>query len=509
MKTLSCFILCLLLLCNVFLVFSQENFDEYNDLFIDDNTAATEENSLEEFGEEWTLDSGVLTLDGEHSANMILPINPYYFNYNTPTRSPRVLNTIGLQYDTAHIKTVFNINADVWGGVQTESENNLGMGQGIFSLGESYIAFFNDYINISAGLKEYAWGSSLGFNPTDNINAFDYRQGIYAKRIPVLSAALTLYPLSFIVIEGIYVPLFQQNVYAFANSDTRVSVFQKNLQKQNNRFAISISGENPALDPYMYQAGVRTKFYLAFMDFAFSYIYDIDDNYSIDTITTTIPTLTSSGSIHYDLIQRRIHRFGLDMTGVAGAFTWWGEGAFNISEDYNLNLPKVRNHTAQWTMGGDLTIGKDDALHIGLQHIGKYVFDYNNTIDFTDTAGDIIEYQNNILGQETEALNLGMMLTLSLGLLDDKITPALQSGYFFPLLYDESSYLRYGSALISPVITFALVDSFALNIGAMLSFAWIAQENGAIILNQNVPRGKASDNNQVYIEFVYKWSKFL
>lgn len=491
----------------------EEDFAEYGELFeeevFDDESSSNEDGNGNNIGS--SNAENPFTLRGEHSAHIPVPINQDHFNYEAYPRAPRQENTLGFEYESKFVKTVFNLNADYWAVSSYKLQDSVNV-----NLGESYISLSTDNIDLSMGLLYYEWGSGLGINPTDKLNAFDFRYGMEPERIPNLSTSVKLYLFNMISLEGIYIPLYTSNIYPL----NTVEVFKNNIQEAmrekginvgalklpQNNISANVRTQVLDFDPSQFQVGAKTSFYLSIADISLIYIYDIDDFYSIDERTDTLDILSQSFTTQYEFTQRRINRFGLDVMSTVGDATVWLETAFNLTEDYNLDLPKIRNHNLEWTLGTDFNIGKNNQGHIGIQQFGKYIFNYKrNIIGSTDTE-DIIEYQNYILGQETEALYLGLLTNLDWKFLDDKIIPKLNLLYSFPLLYDEATYFRPGSLGTVPSIEFAPTDALTLSVGSTLTFAWIEQENGDIVLDEHHSFGQAANNNKVFLELRYKWA---
>lgn len=81
---------------------------------------------------------------------------------------------------------------------------------------ESYLMYYTDHVELTAGLQIKNWGVSRSYNPTDSLNRYDFERNFYTP--PKLGELMisakgswdNIGPFTELSIEGIFLPLFQE-----------------------------------------------------------------------------------------------------------------------------------------------------------------------------------------------------------------------------------------------------------------------------------------------------------
>ncbi|MBI4824038.1 MAG: hypothetical protein HY805_07410 [Nitrospirae bacterium] len=91
---------------------------------------------------------------------------------------------------------------------------------------EAYIAFRGEQADFYLGKRLYSWGKAEGFNPTDNINPYDFMDFLDREKLGVFSASVE-YAIGESTVEVVLIPLFTPS----------------RLPEQNNRWAGNVEDQ--------------------------------------------------------------------------------------------------------------------------------------------------------------------------------------------------------------------------------------------------------------------------
>ncbi|HOV14621.1 MAG TPA: hypothetical protein PK771_10085, partial [Spirochaetota bacterium] len=195
----------------IFSIFAE---DDYSALF--DNIKSDENTTDKSVNNDKKTDlsnfSGIpdfkLTLYGDHKAEFRMPVIPDHFNFNGPIKAPKFLNELGIEvkYKDLKFKSAGKFDLIL---------NDFGSWDKVLNLKplENYISWSPWKVKLAAGLQFFSWGTADGLNPTDNINARDYTTGATSEKIPILSAAFSMYPVDFFSFDVVYVPFEQNDIF--------------------------------------------------------------------------------------------------------------------------------------------------------------------------------------------------------------------------------------------------------------------------------------------------------
>ena len=422
--------------CLFLYLFSVENYDDlFSDLSSDVIEESSSENSLI-----YDLPQFKLSFSGEHSLDFHVPLIEEHFNWDTYYKTPKFKNLLGFEINYKILKVVSLWQLDI-------IMNSSGDWQEVleFAPDENYISLSPWKFNIKAGFQKFSWGTADGINPTDNINPYDLRGGFDSEKIPALSLDVEFYPLDWFAIEAVYLP------FPLSNRLT-INVVEE-VDDKFGKFGTDVKEKKLDYDPKSFILGGKAGFFFRYVDFSFSYLYDIDSAYTPDF------SLKKYGAFYVpeeiELAYKRVHYFGADFKALAGIFGIWGEICYSLTEDYILDKYGIRNHLLRWCTGFDFNYGPDDDFYFNCQYTGDFIPDFDTEFykDYEDGNPELNEdksyylvfYQRSIvnqLGGSYQGLTQGIVLNVSWSFLDDLLKYEIKTAYFLPLIYDYNHEKR-------------------------------------------------------------------
>ncbi|MBQ3923152.1 MAG: hypothetical protein II707_07635 [Spirochaetales bacterium] len=567
------FVLIILLLTSLF-AYAED--DDYLSLFGDsgssDSSEETQTDSSSFGGYDFSaIPDFKLSLFGDHEAEFRMPVLPDYFNFDSYIKAPKFRNNLGIEVNYKSLKLVSSFKFDIILKESVLSGTPPNQWQEILNVMpmENYISWSPWKIKFAAGLQTFSWGAADGMNPTDNINPRDYRFGADSEKIPILSAAFSMYPVDWFSFDLVYVPFEQDNYFPVDFRDYVPDIlfastasynvddgFQANSDK-------NLTFDKLNFDPSTLLAGSKFNFRFPHVDFSFSYLYDYDDYYtpeiSLQTCMINVRTkgmdlsetqyamfngldiefpLPFTTLSELNLIRRRVHRFGADIKGAVDRFGLWAELCFNMTDDYLMESYKIRNHSLNFTTGFDFSYGPDDAFYMNFQIVGQVNFNYDDTFykdypfysmfdvddisdakmnpaDMIDSMGTFASKEEmekfyyrvlvNKLSASTEWCNLGFALQMNWPVLDNLLKPSITASYMLPIGYDTDYQHRYGCLFVKPELDIQPFDSFHIVIGADLYFSWRKLKDKDVEMYQYDKLGMLHKDSSVYVAVKYKW----
>jgi len=442
-----------------------------------------------------------ITLGGDHQAEYKMPLYGDSWDYDGAMKTPGIVNRLGVEVDEGQVRAV-----SMWRVVTAPDADGTGAASIQVAPLENYITWGPSPFRFSMGYQVFAWGSSDGRSPTDNINPRDYSDiDDGAEKIPVLSASLNWYPNEIISFESVYLPVPGQ------------SVFPIDYQKALLAYGFGSASYQPvSFSPESYVAGAKINLRSQDIDLSLDYLYDYDQFYTplVSITGTPLPSNTS-----VVLERKRIHRFGADAKTTVGPVGIWSEACFSLTgntdaSDYSERLSKL-----DYTVGLDFSYGPQDTYYLNLQYVGRIIPGYDKSANIPDPTDMTSYFQRNLVGfvgGEREGVAQGLVLNARWDLADARIVPSISGSYTFPFNYDTNTYdqtglpigtlTRYGNLFIKPQVDLVPVDSFHITIGCVLSYAW--DESGdAVSLNTTTDTvGIYTPSNNAFIAVSYKWN---
>ncbi|MBN2535060.1 MAG: hypothetical protein JXB88_19420 [Spirochaetales bacterium] len=518
----------LILFCLLITVqlYCEQNYDDLFDEYFpetENNDEETTGSSVDQTEEESSdgvdknTDILKMELSGTSGCNFHVPFLDEYDDFLMPN-VPGFTNKAGYSFQYKDVKVFSEWQIDLL----LNEEGILNDFINVSPL-ENYVSWNSDILTIVMGYQNYNWGTADTINPTDNCNPKDYTNGNNIKDIPVLSLRISLFPFDWLQTNIVYIPYKQKDIF---NTD-----FYSLLSNQFPTSTIDINHPDFSIESFI--IGTKTNFYLKYLDFSFSYIYDIDPFYTPE-ITLAAEDISAMyslppGSVYsyarvdsIDLAQERIHRFGFDFRSAIEAVGVWGEICYSLTTDYDLSTYKIRNHKLLWIAGLDFNYGPEDEFYLNFQYAGQYIPGFDDKF-YTDYPGGMPDsdqmtdksameefyYRSlaNALGNETEGLLHGFILKADWPLFNSFVTPSIAIAYFLPQLYDTKKETRLGGVIANPEIDVMPVDSFHLLFGADLFYSWYKEKDSSDIeIYENDRVGMYYKNNNFYIKAIFYWN---
>ncbi|NOX87989.1 MAG: hypothetical protein GXO77_03115 [Calditrichaeota bacterium] len=284
-----------------------------------------------------------------------------------------------------------NSKADIFGSVEIRNDQADPSRNRIY-LDEAYINLYLGDFDIRVGKQIYAWGRADGFNPTDNLTAWDFSDILDTEdeKIGVVSARVNYYFGDWSM-EAVLEPSFTASVLP----DGAASRWWLKMPPVVPNPAYPQAGL-PTLKaayviapPVLPDQGVRSTQYALKLsgtargwDFSVSWFDGFDDLPSIHTATVVDSAFTSA----LITLQPKYHRrraIGADFATAFNRLGVRGEAAYYLTEDWNGVDPDVDDPYLQYVLGLDYTFrdvlpGKD--LFILLQWVQEVQTPNRNTV---------------------------------------------------------------------------------------------------------------------------------
>jgi len=420
------FLITLLLIAGIFLAYSETDYGalfdnvESGDSTLDDSGIT---NGLSDFS---PIPDFKLSLYGDHKFDFHIPVIPDHMNFEGAIKAPKFLNEFGLEINYKEIKLKSVGKFDV-------VLNDFGSWDRVLNIKplENYVSWSPWKIKLAAGLQFFSWGTADGVNPTDNINPRDYAVGANSDKIPILSAAFSMYPVDFFSFDVVYVPFEQNDIFprdikaeipdelfygrSLDNTSDAVNYLLTNavaiqtgtitnadIAKEFTKYmGSSPNAKNVDIAKFEFEP---KNFTIPKVDFSFSYLYDFDPYYTPE-LTLTKEKIQNTGTTYYQnvpsppypapvipvaipesyfwrvseikLVRNRIHRIGTDVKASIDRFGLWGEFCFNLAEDYFSNRYTKRNHKISYVAGMDFSYGPNDDFYFNFQYFGEVYLNYD------------------------------------------------------------------------------------------------------------------------------------
>lgn len=352
-----------LLLISSFCIFP----DDLSDLFTDMETIS-DQNELS------------LTINGTHDFLYVLP-----FSDTKDFEEPTFKSNFYIKYKAKNIEIISN-----W--IFYIPDNKI-------NADENYIKINFNKTKISIGNITYSWGTADKKNPTNYLNSKDYSDILDVKTLPVVSISLEQYFSNFSV-QVVYIPVKNENVFDF-----ETDVYD-------------------GIEDFIIGGCFN---YYGDLDISLSYIYDIDDFYTLDN--------------DLNLSNQRINRIGLSSKTTLNIFGIWTELNYSnvdISSDY-----------LEWTTGFDFNWGSTNQGYVNLQYTGKWIkfFEIDNVQN---------TYQN-----ISEEITQGIIMSTNYTFYNEEIELELISIYLISINEENSFALK-------PGINYTPIDSLNFNLSMQL-----------------------------------------
>lgn len=239
-------------------------------------------------------------------------------------------------------------------------------------LDEAYINLYLGDFDLRIGKQIYAWGKADGFNPTDNLTAWDYTDILDTEDEKIGQISLRAdYYIGNWSLEGVVVPSFTPSSLPGTNSRWYPKLPSKILNPAypamgNAILDVSYLSTSPSLPDEglnSTQYALKLSGTFAGWDISLSWFDGFDDLPSIRTDHLIDSSFTNANiSIKEEYKRRRA--LGADFATTLGKFGLRGEAAYYITEDWNGFDPAIDDPYLQYVIGldytfNDLLAGKD------------------------------------------------------------------------------------------------------------------------------------------------------
>ncbi len=367
-------------------------------------------------------------------------------------------------------------------------------------------------IDLSLGYQRFSWGRTDGINPTDNINPIDMSDLLSLASTersdivqPVPALAVNWYPTDFMMVEGVFVPLFT----APGMPDIS-SYLPEDLSSLTVRF------HEPERELASFEAGLRTGFFLSAVDFSLSYLYTWDQVPDIADIGIALQDMggyTIGIPTSVDLTFNRVHIIGGDFALPIGEIDFRGEAAYTFTQDWEGSDIRVKNPSFQYAIEAGYTFFDSltaqlifsQTLVPGFRKISDYEADLT-AVDQSETYYEEAYTINfsPLLSRQRGPAGSTLMLILTSPLFSDYLEAALIGIYNFPSDYDDDSQeKKYGDFMLAPSLTYQIADALSLELGAHLFFSYKQESSGDVVSDRYTTFGMADDLDQVRVAVRY------
>ncbi len=497
-----------------------------------------------------------MKLFGDHYFQYHLPMQEG--NYSTFIKAPKFINKFGLDIEKGDIE--LHSEWEVRGVLNETGEwNELSEAR----IGENYIKWKQERINIGFGYQDYSWGVADEFNPTNNLNPKDYEKGYEIDDIPILSASIRFYPNESFSFEGVFIPFEQSDKYFFDFEDEIPSELFSEFRftgydLQTNRPVVGLLSNTSKTNfdylkfsPKSSLLGIKANYFSTDLDLSLSYVYDIDpfytpvldfeeytigvdksvetrlnEEYSPEKAAEIINQLSNQKTYRVskiDLTRRRIHRLGFDAKTIIDKYGIWLEACYSITEDKSNNSYKLRNDDLSWTAGLDFNYGPNDRFYVNLQYTGKWISKYDDKF-FTDYQNGMPSldqvsnpnymeeyYYRSIvqpLGIQTERVTHGILAQFEWSFYNETLKPVINAYYTIPSGYDGKQKKRYGSLMLNPELEYMPGSSIHFKLGSYLAYSWYKPVGSNEIKNNDRSDliGYLYPFNNIYLKVTYEWN---
>jgi hypothetical protein len=239
-------------------------------------------------------------------------------------------------------------------------------------LDEAYVDLYLGPVDIRLGRQIFAWGRADGFNPTDNLTAWDYSDFLDTVDEQLgLVAALATYYVGDWSLEGVLAPAFTPSVWPELDSRWWPELPE---QIPNPAFpragAPLLEASYEFLDDVLPDEGLQALQYalrvtglLGGWDVSVSWFDGYDDLPALHASTAVDSSFTAA-RVEVEPRYHRRRSVGADFATTLGQFGVHGEAAYYLTADWSGTDPAIDDPYVHFVVGGDFTfadvVGSDD-----------------------------------------------------------------------------------------------------------------------------------------------------
>lgn len=241
-------------------------------------------------------------------------------------------------------------------------------------LDEAYVDLFLGPVDLRIGRQVLAWGRADGFNPTDNLTAWDFSDILDTddEELGLAGAAATWYVGDWSA-QGVIAPTFTPSVLPDQDSrwwpDLPSSVPNPAFPEAVEPFLTATyefaneTRPDEGLDSFQY--AIRVSGTLGRWDVSASWFDGFDDLPSLH-LTTSVDSAFTVVSIAVEPRYHRRRAIGADFATAVGSFGLHWEAAYYLTADPDGTDPAIDDRYLHYVVGGDRTfydlVGEKDLL---------------------------------------------------------------------------------------------------------------------------------------------------
>ena len=313
----------------------------------------------------------------------------------------------------------------------------------IVAIDEAYLDVVFDWLDVRGGWQTFSWGTGDLYNPTNNLNPVDFSDLFDARRIPVLSAAITL-DFSDFAFDLIAIPTFTRSRLVLANK----------------RFDTLRNSPIPVLDPADPDEGVnqaqwagRARASIAGWDVSISGFSGFND---LPAPRFVLEDPNDPLSIAVDPVFERTHVAGADFATTLGIF-----GAEGTLGEILGGIQLHGEIAHYWTEGEETDDYANFVFGFNYQFV-DLIFEHDLTL--------VLEYAGEFITKETEN-------ELEGGQIDRSLKGAVLARLQYEVDQDLSFELNMAlitegqkNGLVHPGVTWKATDEVSLGVSGDIFF---------------------------------------
>ncbi|NIM99765.1 MAG: hypothetical protein GTO24_17340 [candidate division Zixibacteria bacterium] len=280
--------------------------------------------------------------------------------------------------------------ADIFGSVEIRNDQ-ADPGRDRIYLDEAYINLYKGDFDIRLGKQIFAWGRADGFNPTDNLSAWDFSDALDTEdeKIGIISGQVSFY-LGNWTLEGVLVPTFAKSALPAMDSrwwpEMPASIpnpaYPERGEPMLQARYVNASPVLPDESAKNTQYAVKASGLTAGWDFSVSWFDGFDDLPSIHT-STVIDSTDTAASVTFEPRYHRRRAIGADFATTFGSIGARGELAYYLTDDWDGKDPAIDDPYLQYVVGLDYTfrdVMPEKDLFVLLQWVQEVQVPDRNTV---------------------------------------------------------------------------------------------------------------------------------
>lgn len=235
-------------------------------------------------------------------------------------------------------------------------------------LDEAYVDLFLESLDLGVGRQVYAWGRADGFNPTDNLTAWDFSDILDTddEKLGLVSARATYYVGDWSV-EAVLAPSFTASVWPEADSRwwPELPAFIENPAYPGQGLPF-LNARYTFADEVLPDEGLKSTQYALKVtglvrgwDFSVSWFDGFDDLPALH-LNAAIDSAFTTALLEVEPRYHRRRAVGADVATTFGAVGVHGEAAYYLTEDWSGADPAIDDPYLHYVVGADYTF--DDVL---------------------------------------------------------------------------------------------------------------------------------------------------